>query len=182
MLDTERLTLRKFTTNDLDTFFAYRSDPEINKFQSWTKTPTKQEAIDFIEEQILLKSGSPGKWTQIAIEEKSSAIHIGDCALFTSKDGRQGEFGITISKQFQGQGYGYESLIALFSLAFTRLNQHRIIGLADVENVASIALMKKLGMRQEASFVESYWDSDINGGEWRDEYQFAILSSEWPHY
>jgi RimJ/RimL family protein N-acetyltransferase len=34
-LTTERLVLRRFRSEDLDSFVAYRSDPETARYQSW---------------------------------------------------------------------------------------------------------------------------------------------------
>jgi RimJ/RimL family protein N-acetyltransferase len=34
-LTSERLVLRRFRPEDLDAFVAYRSDPEIARYQSW---------------------------------------------------------------------------------------------------------------------------------------------------
>jgi RimJ/RimL family protein N-acetyltransferase len=45
----------------------------------------------------------------------------------------------------------------------------------DPRNTASIALFKRVGMRQEAHFVESLWLND----EWVDDVVYAILEREW---
>jgi len=39
----------------------------------------------------------------------------------------------------------------------------------------SIALLKRVGMRQEAHFCKSLWFK----GDWADDAVFAILASEW---
>jgi RimJ/RimL family protein N-acetyltransferase len=38
-LTTQRLVLRRFGPEDLDAFVAYRSDPEVARYQSW-EAPT----------------------------------------------------------------------------------------------------------------------------------------------
>jgi len=45
----------------------------------------------------------------------------------------------------------------------------------DPRNDASIALCRRLGMREEAHFVEDMWFK----GEWADTGVYAILASEW---
>ena len=35
MLTTERLVLRRFRPEDLDAFVAYRSDPQVARYQGW---------------------------------------------------------------------------------------------------------------------------------------------------
>lgn len=171
---TDRLILRRFKREDIPSFIAYRNDPEISKYQGWIKIIDKSYALNFLDSQNKLKFGDIGVWVQIAFEEIESGIHIGDCALRVFDDGRQAEFGVTIERSFQNRGYGYEGLMGLFKLAFLKLKVNRIIALVDVDNTPSIKLLEKLNMRKEAHFLKSYFD----GEEWRDEYQYAILSDE----
>jgi RimJ/RimL family protein N-acetyltransferase len=50
-----------------------------------------------------------------------------------------------------------------------------VYGSVDPRNRASIALLARVGMRQEAHFRKSLWLR----GEWVDDLVFAILESEW---
>jgi RimJ/RimL family protein N-acetyltransferase len=45
----------------------------------------------------------------------------------------------------------------------------------DARNVASAAVLRRLGMRHEAHLVQN----ELFKGEWSDEDDFAILRSEW---
>jgi RimJ/RimL family protein N-acetyltransferase len=63
----------------------------------------------------------------------------------------------------------------VLKVAFGELGLHRVFGRTDVRNDASAALMRRLGMRQEAHLRES----EIFKGEWGDELVFAILEGEW---
>ena len=60
-------------------------------------------------------------------------------------------------------------------LAFGLLGLHRVFGRTDARNVASAALMRRLGMRQEAHLREN----EIFKGAWGDELVFAVLEDEW---
>ena len=57
-LETIRLRLRHFTDAELATFIAYRNDPEVAKYQSWTERG-KSEAHAFIQEQKEVQPGDP---------------------------------------------------------------------------------------------------------------------------
>ena len=174
ILETSRLILRKFKDADIKSFVAYHNDPEIIRYQSWDAFSEK-EAIDFIQEQKTSQPFTAGRWFQIAIELKENNQHIGDCAVNVKEDNQQAELGFTISREYQGQGYAFEAVSNLLDYLFTNLHFHRVIGIADCENLPSIALLKKLGMRQEAHFIQSYYSE----GTWSDEYFFAILKDEW---
>lgn len=173
-VETSRLYLRKFTQQDLDTFIAYRNDAQVAKYQSWTLPFTETDAFSFFNKYTNFELGVKGRWHQIALEKKENSEHIGDCGINTSPDGKQAEFGITIAREHQHQGYAFEALTGLFNHLFTKLHYHRIVSLVDAKNEHSLALMNKLGMRKEAYFKESYYTSK----HWSDEVQFAILDRE----
>ena len=47
-LQTARLTLRNFIENDLESFLAYRNDPEVAKYQGWGIPYPHEKAEKFI--------------------------------------------------------------------------------------------------------------------------------------
>ena len=55
------------------------------------------------------------------------------------------------------------------------MDLHRVIARIDARNEASAAVLRRLGMRQEAVLVENEWFK----GEWSTEIDFGILASEW---
>jgi len=52
---------------------------------------------------------------------------------------------------------------------------HRVIAMTACENVASVALLERLGLRREGHFRQSVWLK----GKWEDEYLYAMLQEEW---
>jgi hypothetical protein len=63
-----------------------------------------------------------------------------------------------------------------FEHVFGELGRHRIHASVDPRNLASMTMLRALGMRQEAHHRESLWLR----GEWVDDVIFAMLASEWP--
>lgn len=174
-LESSRLILRHFRDTDLPNFIAYRNDPEVARYQSWTSV-NEREARLFINEMKVAQPGVPGEWFQFAIEHKSSGQLIGDCAMQVKpEDGRQAEMGYTLSRAYHRQGYGHEAISTLLDYSFQTLNLHRIFAIADCRNQASIGLLEKLGLRREAHFIQNFWFK----GEWANEYLYAILQTEW---
>jgi aminoglycoside 6'-N-acetyltransferase len=174
-LQTQRLILRHFRDEDLTRFLAYRNDPEVARYQSWTSYSEKA-AQAFIQEMKNAQPGIRGEWFQFAIELKATGSLIGDCALqVNAEDGQQGEVGFTLDRTYQGQGLALEAVSALFGYAFTTLQLHRITAICDCRNIASYGLMERLGMRREAHYVQNFWFK----GNWTDEYLYAILQHEW---
>lgn len=175
LLETPRLWLRRFQTGDEAPFLAYRNDPEIARYQSW-ESFSPEEATEFIAEQQSLQLGEPGKWFQFAIELKETASLIGDCAFKVNEDdSRQAEIGFTLARAFQGKGYAAEAVERVLLYGFAELSLHRIIAITDCENISSVALLERLGMRREAHFIQNIWFK----GKWGDEYLYALLRDEW---
>src|SRR6187549_387253 len=112
-LTTSRLVLRRFTDADVPTFLAYRNDPQIARYQSWTDC-SPAEAVEFIRRQQAQEVGVPGEWLQIAIALKASNELIGDCAVRVhADDPHQATIGVTLAHAHHGQGFASEALSGL---------------------------------------------------------------------
>jgi RimJ/RimL family protein N-acetyltransferase len=167
--------LRPFTETDLPAFIAYRNDPMVARYQSWEGI-SDAEASAFLQEQKALQPGTPGQGMQIALEYKDTGTLVGDCYFIIHKhDAQQAEIGYTLARAQQGQGFATQAVSCLLTYAFVQHHLHRITAITDCENVASVALLERLGMRREGHFLQNVWFK----GKWGDEYLYAILKEEW---
>lgn len=177
---TERLVLRPFTLDDLDDLYGIQSRPDIVRYLYWDvrsrdevrdvlKRKTQQTRLAEQDDALVLAIAAPGA-------EGTRTGVIGEIILWwRSVEHRQGEIGFVLHPDHQGRGFAAESAAAVLDLAFGELGLHRVYGRTDGRNTASAALMRRLGMRQEAHFVHN----EIFKGEWGDELVFAILENEW---
>jgi len=85
------------------------------------------------------------------------------------------EIGITVNKQYQRKGYAAEVLALIFDYLLIKLGKHRIIASVDPDNQASAKLLEKMGMKQEAHFIQS----GFLDGDWVDGMVYAIVEDEW---
>lgn len=176
LLETDRLVIRKFNDDDLETFLAYRNDPQVAEYQGWDIPYSREKALEFIEEMKNRLPGEPGGWLQAAIVTKSASKFVGDCAFFVKKDDpRQAFVGCTIAQAHWRKGYAVEATRRLLAYLFEELNLHRVIADTDVENMASWRTLERVGFRREAHFVENIWFK----GKWASEYHYAMLEREW---
>jgi aminoglycoside 6'-N-acetyltransferase len=176
ILETKRLILRPFQASDCDPFVTYRNDPLVAQYQGWDTPYSLAQASQFVEAMGQSRPGVPGEWYQFALELKASGAMIGDCAFYLlAEDTRQAEIGFTLARPYQGQGYGTESVTRLLAYLFETFALHRVQANCDVENIASMKLMERLGMRREAHFVENVWYK----GRWSSEYWYGLLRCEW---
>ena len=174
-LQTPRLCLDALRADDAQALYACRADPAVARFQGWCPADPA-EAAGFIERQAAAPAGVPDSWFQRAIRRRETGELIGDIGIHLPADGRGSvEFGISIAPAWQGRGFAGEALRALFGWVFDQHRGHRIHASVDPRNEASVAMLRSLGMRQEAHHRESLWLA----GEWVDDLIFAMLEHEW---
>ena len=169
-LTTARLTLRRFRQDDLPALRAYRTDPEVARFQSWGDQDDEADLRRFVAE---MQTRAPLEGLQIAVALGTTDELIGDLYIHGSHEA-QAEIGYTFARPYQGRGYATEAVRGLLGYCFNELKLHRVIGIAAVENTPSWQLMERVGMRREAHTLQSY----RYRGVWHDEYQYAILQME----
>jgi RimJ/RimL family protein N-acetyltransferase len=177
-LQTPRLILRQFQPSDAANFRAYRNDPEVAKYQSWTPDVSEEKAKAFVLSQSQLTAGARDEWVQIAIEDVSSGELVGDCAVHVDGEGQQAEVGFSIATGWQRKGIAGEALAALLDWAFGAEDGpglHRVHATIDARNEAAAALLARLGFRREGHFIQNVFFK----AAWGDEDQYAMLSSEW---
>lgn len=176
-LKTNRLLIRSLTTADAEAMHAYRSKIEVARYQSWQ--PQSLEQVNEMIRRLQPENFNvTGEWYQVGITLQESQQLIGDLGIqISSSDSRLAEIGITVHPQYQNQGYGKEALSALLNLLLYKLGKHRITASVDPRNLASMALMKAVGLRQEGHFVKSLWIKDT----WVDDVIFAALKNDWPN-
>lgn len=174
-LQTERLILRPFEETDLEPFLVYLNDPLVARYQTW-ETYTEQRAREVIEEQKSLVPGMPGKAYLFAVVLRETAALAGHVVLtvFTTEP-RQAEIGFTFAREYHGHGLAMEAAVRVLDYVFRGLSLHRVIAITDCENLKSVALLEKLGMRREGHFIQNIWFK----GKWGDEYSYGILREEW---
>jgi RimJ/RimL family protein N-acetyltransferase len=171
-LESPRLRIDRLLPQDAQALYAYRSDPAVARFQGWRPADAGATRI-FVDAQPAEPAAG---WFQRAIRLRDEGTLVGDLGvcLPAEPDGSV-EFGITLAPAQQGRGYAREALQALLGHGFGTLGWRRVHASVDPRNLACVALLRALHMRQEAHLRESLWLH----GEWVDDAVFAILAREW---
>lgn len=176
-LTTEHLVLRPFQRADLEAFTAYRAEPKVAQYQSWTDY-SYSDAVALFENMDYAQFGAADTWFQLAIVSGASgaipAMLVGDLALHFI-DEQQVEIGFTIAPEHQGKQVAFEAVSALLDYLFIELHKHRVIAITDAQNLASCRLLEKLRFRREAHYVKNIFFK----GAWGDEYLYALLKEEY---
>jgi RimJ/RimL family protein N-acetyltransferase len=174
LIATERLVLRRFRPSDAATLAAYRSDPEVARYQSWSAPYPLAAARETV---AALAAGDPAEagWFQYAIERTADRAHIGDVGVDLHENRMQAEIGFTLAPAYQGRGYAAEAVRALLDHLFTVRGLHKVSAEADARNLASARLLERVGFTREGLRRSHTWIKN----EWTDDLLYGILAADW---
>lgn len=168
--------LRPVAKTDVPAVNRYRSLAEVARYlphPPHTLADTELTISSMLSQQDFT---TPGQWLDLVVEHGQASEAVGEVLLkWDAENAQRGEIGFVFSPEVQGRGIAFAACVAALELAFNHFGWHRVEGICDVRNDKSAALMKRLGMRMEATFVESDWSK----GEWITLQHFAILNREW---
>ena len=175
-LETPRLVLRRFSKSDAPVMFAgWASDPEVTRYLSWA--PHRDQSVTY---ELLLQ------WTKAyenpqeynwCITLRETGQPIGSAGLVeVNSPMAHADLGYVLARPFWGYGLMTEAAAAIVEYSYQTVGFHRLAAVHHVDNAASGAVMRKLGMRYEGRVREAYRD---NKGQFIDVEQYAILRHEW---
>ncbi len=146
-LETPRLLLRPLTIDDLDELHQLYGDKRVMEFVTGTprtREESKQRLAAHLQQHEQFGFGLCAAIT------KSDNQMIGRCGLEprTEAKGLVGELAWMFTPEMWAQGFGAEVGFELVAFGLKVLGLQRVYATADHRNLASIAIMKKLGMSQ----------------------------------
>ena len=152
-LETKRLILREIQKTDIYRFFKLDSNKKVHQYLG--KNPIKtikqaEENIEFIHQQY--KELGIGRFACI---EKSTGKFIGWSGLLLNKGEKEKlnnhqnfiEIGYRLITEFWGKGYASESAFSCLDFGFKKMNYDVIYGAADLQNLGSIKILNKIGLK-----------------------------------
>ncbi len=152
MIATERLQLREFLVSDAADFYALNADPEVIRYTGDSAFESVAAAAEFLRTYNPYHTEGMGRW---AVIRKSDGAYLGWCGLRYVPELGEVDLGYRFFREHWGQGYATESGKACIAYGFQVLALKRIVARAMKDNIASIRVMEKIGMRLvgEASFA-----------------------------
>jgi RimJ/RimL family protein N-acetyltransferase len=176
ILRTERLELRPVRDEDIDRILEYRNLPEVTRWLLRTEVdPASFRAA----------------WQRAAEDpdDHSVAVTLDGTLIGTVSlevvDGMgqpgmpprtEAELGYTFDPAYGGRGYATEAVTAVVAYAFDRLGVRRITAGCFADNVASVRILEKVGMRREQHGVGDSWHAELG---WVDGYTYGLLAETW---
>ena len=173
-INTNRLSLRWISAEDVDDVYTIYSDPEVMRYWSTPPLADRNAASKLVSEiHESFKRRELLKWG-IALRRDDTLI--GSVTLFHPDfTHRRAEIGYALGRAHWGQGYMQETLKAVLTYAFEVLEFHRIEADVDPRNVASIRTLESLGFQREG-YLRERWQ--VNG-EIQDALFYGLLRPDW---
>lgn len=174
-LETDRLILRKFTTEDAAAMYKnWASDDEVTKYLTW-QTHANQEVTQSVLEDWV-KNYSDESYYQWAIVFKENGNEpIGSISVVGMKENiSMVHIGYCIGKVWWHRGITSEALKTVMDFLFDVVEVNRIEARHDPRNPNSGKVMKKCGMKYEGTLRSADW----NNQGICDTCYYAMLKSE----
>ena len=147
--ETPRLILREFLEQDVDALFSMDSDPKVHAFLG--KRPVEQKSESekvIVQVRKQYQEHGIGRWAVIL---KETGDFVGWSGLKWETRLRPGmeyyDLGYRLKQKFWGLGIASESAAAAVAYGFTQIKLQKICGAAHIDNLGSIKVLKRLGLR-----------------------------------
>src|SRR3954464_5238639 len=142
-MDTPRLELRPFSTDDAPAAHRVYSDPDVMRYVATGPLAEESMTVRLLQDY----SAHQREWGYSfwAVVERASGTLIGDAGLYRTPAGEV-ELGYTLGKPWWGRGYATEAAGAWLEAAFSQLGISEVVALAEPANAASLRVLEKLGM------------------------------------
>jgi len=144
-LETQRLGLRKFVSDDAFFIVELLNTPGWLQFIGDRNVKTAEQAIRYLEEGPIksYKQNGFGLWM---VELKKDKTPIGMCGILKRKNLEHPDIGFAFLPEYTGKGYAIEIASATLSYGREKLGIEKILAITIPGNEKSIRLLEKIGL------------------------------------
>jgi len=164
----ERLYLRDLEPSDIDAVHEYASSIDVVLHQEWGPN-TIEQTREYVAGCVRGNS-LPDRTTLELAAVLNNGNLIGSYRASLSEDGSEAEIGYSLNPRYWNKGYATEAAKRLVAYLASELQVREIFATSRPENLASIHVLEKLGMKQ----VDLYRKNVLIRGEWRDTLVFSV--------
>jgi RimJ/RimL family protein N-acetyltransferase len=155
ILATQNLRLREFTLDDTAFVIELLNTEGWLKFVGNRHVQTHEQAKAYLENGAM-KSYATNGFGLSLVEMKENNTPIGMCGIIRRENMPTPDIGFALLPAYIGKGLGYEIAAATLKHAKYKLHLPNICGITLPENVASIRVLEKIGLR----FIETIQSPD----------------------
>ncbi len=159
ILQTRRLFFRELTQADLRDLKEILQDPEVVYAYEHEFTDADVQAWLDRQRMRYARYGF-GLWALIL---KETGEMVGQAGLTMQPVDSEEvlEIGYLLKKRFWHNGYACEAAEACRQYAFAKLNADKVYSIIRTDNISSMRVARKIGMRKEREFTARYYHGDM---------------------
>ena len=148
ILETDRLILRQFTTDDAEFILELVNEPSFIQNIGDRGVRTLEDARSYIL-RVAVASYEKNGFGLYLVRLTESGQAIGMCGLI-KRDGLEDvDIGYAFLPKFWSKGYALEAALAVRDYARGVIGLKRLVAITDPENQGSIRLLEKIGLKYE---------------------------------
>ncbi|MEM1181393.1 MAG: GNAT family N-acetyltransferase [Acidobacteriota bacterium] len=148
IVETERLRLRRITPLDAPFMVDLLNEPAWLRFIGDRGVRNAADARAYLEKSYLAGYARDG-FSMFLVERLADGAPLGVCGLMRRDTLDDVDLGFGFKADHRRHGYAHEAALAMLEWGHETLGLRRIIAITDPENVASMALLEKLGFVDE---------------------------------
>jgi RimJ/RimL family protein N-acetyltransferase len=148
VLETDRLVLRKLSTDDAEFILELLNEPSFLRFIGDKGVRTLDDAREYIVQGPISSYELHGFGLYLTAL-KEGAVPIGICGLLKRQSLADVDIGFAFLPRFWSKGYALESALAVKAYGLDILGLKRIVAITNADNEASIKLLEKIGLTYE---------------------------------
>lgn len=160
-LETERLYLRRFCREDAEAMYRnWTADPEVTRYLTWKPHRSLKVTQDVLDTWCRHETQTTYRW---AITQKREAFAdaepnepVGQIDVVKTDAEGWGMMGWVLSRRCWGRGIMTEAARAVFRYLLETVGFSGLYASCDVDNEASGAVMRRMGMRLCGKNLEGY--------------------------
>ena len=152
-------------------FDGWTSDERVARYTSWAAHANIESTRAYIDHLIRMDGDSSYNWI---IEFENRAVGtINVC--YSDENAAVCGIAYALAYDCWGKGIVTEAFRAVAAFLFDSVHYRKILCGCDCENIGSVRVMQKLGMKQEARFRAQIKRKD---GSYGDDLQFGLFRQE----
>jgi RimJ/RimL family protein N-acetyltransferase len=144
-IETVRVYLRPFSSNDLDAFASMNTDAEVMRYIGDGKPQTRAQSQMRL--NAILDHWDQHGFGLCAVVDRATREFADFCGLLYLDNTSEIEFGYRLAKRFWGIGLATEAARAGLKHGSEELGLDRVVAVVHPENVASQWVIQKIGLR-----------------------------------
>lgn len=153
-LETNRLVLRNYKTEDLSDVLAYFSAEEVSRYEDFYPM-SKEQVKEIIDEWKDMDN-------RLVVQLKATAAVIGSIGYWIDDEGHYC-IDYDFNPEYGRKGYATEAGKELVRYLFETIGVDAIYGDCDVRNKSSWKLLERLGFRRIEKLDEQSYKNDRDG-------------------